>query len=212
MHDAAATPEALPPSLRASEDNAQRAALRRVCVFCGASAGTRAEYLASAKALGAGLAKRGVGVVYGGGRAGLMGAVADAALESGGEVVGVITRLLQSRELAHTGNTELHVVETMHERKMMMANRSDAFVVLPGGLGTLDEMFEILAWAQLGIHAKPVGLLNVRGYYDALWTFMDHVEREGFLRLNHRTEVLLKPDAEAMIEGLVGAVTPAIEK
>jgi uncharacterized protein (TIGR00730 family) len=131
-----------------------------------------------------------------------MGAVADAALAGGGQVIGVITRLLESRELAHTGITELRVVETMHERKMMMADLSDAFIALPGGLGTLDETFEILAWAQLGIHSKPVGLLNTAGYYDPLMVFLDQVERESFLRLNHRTEVVFEASVDKMLDRL----------
>jgi uncharacterized protein (TIGR00730 family) len=164
--------------------------LARVCVFCGASVGARPEFAHAAAELGREMARRRITLIYGGGRAGLMGAVADAALSEGGQVIGVITRLLQNRELEHKGVTSLHVVETMHERKMMMANLADAFVALPGGLGTLDELFEILAWAQLGIHSKPVGLLNTVGYYDMLASFLDHVERENFLRLNHRTALI----------------------
>jgi hypothetical protein len=182
---------------------------RRIAVFCGASDGAHAEYPHAAKEIGALLARHGIGLVYGGGRMGLMGAVADACLDGGGQVVGVITRLLQGRELAHTGCTELHIVETMHERKMMMATLADAFISLPGGLGTLDEMFEILAWAQLGIHAKPVGLLNTRGYYDTLWAFLDHMEREHFLRLNHRAEVLVDADPGSLVRRLCEAASPA---
>lgn len=180
--------------------------IRRVCVFCGASNGRRPEYPQAAAQLGRELARRNITVVYGGGRAGLMGTVADAALESGGQVIGVITRLLQNRELAHMGATELHVVDTMHERKMMMATLADAFVALPGGLGTLDELFEILAWAQLGIHSKPVGLLNTCNFYDKLWEFVDHVDSENFLRLNHRTDVIFEADATQMIERLATSV------
>ncbi len=184
--------------------SANAGAVRRIAVFCGASAGGRPDYTDAARELGEGLAARNITLVYGGGRAGLMGTVADASLTKGGQVIGVITRLLQSRELAHTGCTELHVVETMHERKMMMATLADAFIALPGGLGTLDELFEILAWAQLGIHAKPVGLLNTRAYYDKLWEFMDHVEEENFLRLNHRAQVLMDADPASMVERLAG--------
>lgn len=142
-------------------------------------------------------------LVYGGGRAGLMGAVADACLGAGGKVIGVITKLLEGRELAHTGVTELFVVDTMHERKMMMANLSDGFVALPGGLGTLDELFEILAWAQLGIHSKPVGLLNTNGFYDGLMKFLDHVNSERFLRLDHRTAVVSDSEAAGLLDKLV---------
>jgi uncharacterized protein (TIGR00730 family) len=183
-----------------------RKPIRRVCVFCGASNGKRPEYPDAAKLLGAELARRNITVVYGGGRAGLMGTVADAALDNGGQVIGVITKLLQDRELAHTGNTELHVVDTMHQRKMMMATLADAFVALPGGLGTLDELFEILAWAQLGIHSKPVGLLNTCNFYDKLWEFVDHVDQENFLRLNHRTDVIFEADVTTMIDRLATCV------
>lgn len=176
--------------------------LLRVAVFCGASNGGRPDYPKAAWELGTALADRGITVIYGGGRAGLMGAVADAALSRGGQVVGVITRLLYGRELGHEGITDLHVVETMHERKMMMATLADAFITLPGGLGTFDELFEILAWAQLGIHTKPVGLLNVNGYYDGLMTFLDHVEKENFLRLHHRTEVLFEPGVATLLDRL----------
>jgi uncharacterized protein (TIGR00730 family) len=183
-----------------------RKPIRRVCVFCGASNGKRPEYPHAAKLLGAELARRNITVVYGGGRAGLMGTVADAALDNGGQVIGIITKLLQDRELAHTGNTELHVVDTMHQRKMMMATLADAFVALPGGLGTLDELFEILAWAQLGIHSKPVGLLNTCNFYDKLWEFVDHVDQENFLRLNHRTDVIFEADVTTMIDRLATCV------
>ncbi|GJQ30350.1 MAG: putative cytokinin riboside 5'-monophosphate phosphoribohydrolase [Phycisphaerae bacterium] len=184
------------------------ASIRSVAVFCGASHGGRPEYAGAAFELGTEIAKRGMTVVYGGGRAGLMGAVADAALAAGGRVVGVITTLLEGKELGHTGIQELRVVGTMHERKMMMADLADAFIALPGGLGTLDELFEILAWAQLGIHTKPVGVLNTAGYYDALMTFLDHVEREKFLRLNHRTEMVFEHVPTAMLDRLA-SVSPA---
>ena len=171
-----------------------------ICVFCGASEGRSPAYAAAAKRLGEEMARRRITLIYGGGRAGLMGTVADAALSQGGQVIGVITRLLQNRELEHKGVTSLHVVETMHERKMMMANLADAFIALPGGLGTLDELFEILAWAQLGIHGKPVGLLNTERFYDSLMTFLDHVERESFLRLNHRTTIVDAADPGTMLD------------
>lgn len=182
--------------------------IKSIAVFCGASHGGRPDYAGQAFSLGQLLAQRGITLVYGGGRAGLMGAVADGALAGDGKVVGVITRLLEDRELGHTGITDLRVVETMHERKMMMAELADAFIALPGGLGTLDEMFEILAWAQLGIHAKPVGLLNTAGYYDSLMTFLDHVEQEKFLRLNHRTAVVFDAAIEPLLDRLT-TVEPA---
>lgn len=181
----------------------------RVCVFCGASHGGRPEYSMAAFALGRGIAARGMTLVYGGGRAGLMGAVADAALAAGGKVIGVITTLLKDRELGHTGLTNLHIVDSMHERKSMMAEQADAFIALPGGLGTLDEIFEILAWAQLGIHSKPVGLLNTLGYYEPLMAFLDQADREKFLRLNHRTQVLFESDADVMLERIIASGNPA---
>ena len=176
--------------------------IKRVCVFCGASAGRGDAYAAAARGLGRALATSGIGLVYGGGRVGLMGCVADGALEAGGEVIGVITRLLKDKELGHTEITELVVAESMHECKARMAELADAFIALPGGLGTLDELFEILAWAQLGIHSKPVGLLNTAGFYDSLMAFLDHVERESFLRLNHRTDVMFEADGVKLIEAL----------
>lgn len=179
--------------------------LQRICVFCGASHGASAQYPGDAFRLGKALAHAGIGLVYGGGRAGLMGAVADACLGAGGHVTGVITKLLESKELGHTGIQELHVVETMHERKMMMATLSDAFIALPGGLGTLDELFEILAWVQLGIHSKPVGLMNTDGYYDSLMVFLDHVEKQKFLRLNHRNTVVFEKDVDRLLAGLAAA-------
>jgi hypothetical protein len=159
----------------------QPAVLTSVCVFCGSAAGARPEYAAAARALGAELARRGQTLVYGGGHVGMMGAVADAVLAGGGQVVGVIPQHLMRPEVAHQGLTELHVVDTMHTRKRLMAERSDAFVVLPGGYGTLEEMFEVITWLQLRLHAKPVGLLNVEGYYDALLAFLRHAAGESFI-------------------------------
>jgi uncharacterized protein (TIGR00730 family) len=179
-----------------------------MAVFCGASLGAQPEYARAARALGNAIARQGGTLIYGGGRAGLMGAVADGTLEAGGRVVGVITRLLVDKELGHKGIQELKVVETMHERKMEMANLADMFIALPGGLGTMDEMFEILAWAQLGIHSKPVGLLNTSGYYEPLMAFLDQMERESFLRLNHRTEIVFESDVGRLLEKLA-ACSPA---
>lgn len=158
--------------------------LARICVFCGAAKGHNPAFAAAAQALGAELAQRGQELVYGGGRVGLMGEVADAVLAHKGKAIGVITKLLETRELAHRGVQRLEVVETMHERKMMMAGLADGFVAMPGGLGTFDELFEILAWAQLGIHHKPVGLLNVDGFFDPILALLTHIEHEGFLRLD----------------------------
>jgi uncharacterized protein (TIGR00730 family) len=156
--------------------------VQRVCVFCGASSGRRAAYAAAARTFGALLAERGLGLVYGGGRVGLMGAVADGALAGGGEVIGVIPQELVDRELAHGGLTELRVVGSLHERKALMAELSDAFVALPGGFGTLDELMEQLTWAQLGLHRKPVGLLDVEGYWAPLIALARHATEEGFVR------------------------------
>ncbi len=200
--EAPSRPTNLPPSPSVTS---RTPALTRVCVFCGAADGSRPEYKRAATVLGETLASRGITLVYGGGSMGLMGAVADGALSRGGTVVGVITTLLRSRELAHQGLSELHIVETMHERKMMMAERSEAFVVLPGGFGTLDEMFEITAWSQLGIHEKPIGLLDVNGYYDSLLRFLDHCEGEGFLRLSHREQYRSAGDPVSLIDLLDSA-------
>jgi uncharacterized protein (TIGR00730 family) len=166
------------------------AALNRVCVFCGSAVGARPEYADAATALAGELARRGLGLVYGGGSVGLMGVLADAALAAGAEVIGVIPRGLATRELAHPGLTELRVVASMHERKATMASLSTGFVALPGGLGTLEETLEVLTWSQLGIHAKPVALLDVAGYYAGLRQLLAHAVREGFLRPEYAGLVL----------------------
>ncbi len=177
--------------------------VRAVCVFCGSSSGIRGKYAEAARRLGEALAGRGLGVVTGAGHVGLMGVLADATLVAGGRVVGVIPQALVERELAHRGLSELHVVETMHQRKALMADLSDAFVALPGGYGTLDELFEILTWAQLGIHRKPVGLLNVAGYFDPLLAWIDRAVREGFLRSEHRQVLLVSRDVGELLETLL---------
>lgn len=155
--------------------------LKRICVFAGSSKGVRPEYQEAARALGHALGARGIGVVYGAGGIGLMGVLADAVIEKGGEITGVIPDKLMDMEVAHEGITELRVVRTMHERKALMAELSDGFIVLPGGLGTLEETMEMITWLQLGYHDKPVGLLNVRGYYDPLLVFFRHMNEEGFI-------------------------------
>ncbi len=155
--------------------------MKRICVFAGSSKGVRPEYREAARVLGHALCERGIGVVYGAGGIGLMGVLADAVLESGGEVTGVIPDKLMDMEVAHEGITELRVVRTMHERKALMAELSDGFITLPGGLGTLEETMEMITWLQLGYHEKPVGLLNVRGYYDPLLGFLRHTREEGFI-------------------------------
>ncbi len=172
----------------------------RVCVFCGASAGVDARYVAAARAVGEGLARRGIGLVYGGGRVGLMGAVAEAALSAGGEVIGVIPQGLVDRELAHPGLSELLVVDTLHERKAAMAERADAFIALPGGLGTLEELAEVVSWAQLELHAKPIGLLDVGDYWDLLLAWLDMAVAEGFVAPAHRRLVARAASLDALLD------------
>jgi uncharacterized protein (TIGR00730 family) len=161
--------------------------LSSLCVFCGSNAGAHPAYLEAAEAVGRGLAQRGLRVVYGGGKVGMMGAVADAARAEGGEVIGVIPQSIFDLEIGHTGLDDLRVVGSMHERKALMAELSDAFIALPGGIGTLEEVFEVYTWAQLGIHAKPLGLIDVAGYYQPLVAFLDHAVQERFLRAETRT-------------------------
>ena len=161
--------------------------LSSLCVFCGSNAGAQPVYLEAAEAVGRGLAQRGLRVVYGGGQVGMMGAVADAARAAGGEVVGVIPQAIFDLEIGHTGIDDLRVVGSMHERKALMAELSDAFIALPGGIGTLEELFEVYTWAQLGIHSKPLGLIDVAGYYQPLVGFLDHAVQERFLRPETRT-------------------------
>lgn len=186
--------------------------MRRLCIFCGSSLGGRGAFADAARAMGAELARRGIAVVYGGGRVGLMGVVADATLAAGGEVIGVIPRALATRELAHDALTDLRVVGTMHERKALMAELADAFVALPGGLGTFEEFCEILTWAQLGIHSKPCALLNVEGYYDPLLSLFDHAVAERFVRPEHRALVLAESDPGRLLEALKRFRAPSIKK
>ncbi|HEU5320024.1 MAG TPA: TIGR00730 family Rossman fold protein [Methylomirabilota bacterium] len=186
--------------------------MKRICVFCGSSAGVRPEYAEAAREVAAELVGRGLGLVYGGGAVGLMGVLADAALAAGGEVIGVIPRPLASRELAHAGLTELHVVASMHERKATMARLVDGFVALPGGLGTLEETLEILTWAQLGIHTKPVGVLNVGGYYDGLRRFLRHAVAEGFVRPQYAALLLFAERPAQMLDRLAGWRPPALPR
>ncbi|HEV8401436.1 MAG TPA: TIGR00730 family Rossman fold protein [Candidatus Limnocylindrales bacterium] len=181
--------------------------MRRICVFCGASPGRRPAYLELATSVGSGLAARGIGLVYGGGRVGMMGAVADAALASGGDVIGVIPRGLVDRELAHPGVTELRVVETLHERKAVMSELADGFIALPGGLGTLEELAEVASWAQLGLHAKPIGLLGPDGYWDALAGWLDHAVDEGFVAPGHRALVVIDRDLDTLLARFAGGST-----
>jgi uncharacterized protein (TIGR00730 family) len=184
----------------------------RFCVFCGSSTGLNPAFAESARALGAELARRGIGVVYGGGNVGLMGVLADAALGAGGEVIGVIPRGLVARELAHGDITKLHVVGSMHERKALMARLSDAFIALPGGFGTLEEFCEAVTWTQLGVHAKPCGLLNVDGFYDALLAFFSHALGEQFLRPTHSEIVVSDADPLTLIDRLQAWTPPAVAR
>lgn len=183
-----------------------------MCVFCGSSSGDRPVFLEAARHLGATLAQRGYGLVYGGARVGLMGAVADAVLQAGGDVVGVIPQALAAKEIAHDGLTELVVVDSMHQRKAEMAARADGFIALPGGMGTLEELFEVLTWAQLGIHRKPCGVLDVDGYYGALLGFLDAAVERGFLRSRHRQLLQVSTSAEALLDAFEAYQPPDLPK
>ncbi len=185
---------------------------KRICVFAGSSPGKRPEYAEAAQQLGEELCARGYDLVYGGGGVGLMGAVADSVLGNGGQVIGVIPEALAEKEVAHRGLTELHVVASMHERKALMAELSNAFIALPGGLGTLEELFEVLTWMQLGIHAKPGGLINVGGYFNGLLEFISHAVAEKFLMQEHRSMILADSNIEALLDALEAFVPPSVEK
>lgn len=186
--------------------------MRRVCVFCGSSAGAKPAYAEAARATGRLIAQRGLGLVYGGGDVGLMGILANAALDAGGEVIGVIPEALMRMEVGHPNLTALHVVATMHERKAMMAELSDGFVALPGGIGTLEELFEVWTWGQLGLHPKPLGFLDVAGYYDHLHAFLDHTVAEGFLKERHRAMVAMDSDPAALLDRLAAYRPPDMVK
>jgi uncharacterized protein (TIGR00730 family) len=183
----------------------------RVCVFCGSRSGDSPIYAETAHILGTLLAVRGHGLVYGGGNIGLMGLIADAALDAGGEVIGVIPQHLLEREVAHAHLTQLHVVDSMHTRKALMADLSDLFVAAPGGFGTLDELCEILTWAQLGLHHKPCGLLNVAGYFDPLLAMFDQATREGFLSAPHRQLIISDEDPIRLLDRLTAGATTGSE-
>jgi len=184
----------------------------RICVFAGSSPGARPEYAAAAAALGALLAKSGITVVFGGGSVGLMGVTATAALEAGGEVIGIIPAELDRREVAFDGLTELHVVDSMHERKAKMADLAEAFILLPGGFGSIEEFVEVLTWNQLGIHAKPCGVLDVLGYWQPFLAMIDHGVQERFLRDEHRAMVLSSSDPVELLEQLTSTAMPAVPK
>ena len=173
---------------------------KRLCVFCGSSHGANPAYAEAAKTAGNELARRGIGLVYGGGNVGLMGVIADAVLAAGGDVIGVIPEALMAKEVGHRGLPDLRVVKTMHERKALMAELSDGFVALPGGVGTFEEFFEIVTWAQLGLHSKPCALLNVNGFYDPLLRLMDHAIAERFVKPKQRDLVLVDADFSALLD------------
>jgi len=183
--------------------------VKRICVFCGANAGRDRVYLEAATATGNALARAGIGVVYGGAGIGLMGAVADAALAAGGEVIGIIPRNLVEREVAHRGAVDLRIVESMHERKALMADLSAGFIALPGGIGTLEELFEVWTWAHLGLHRKPCALLDTAGFYRGLADFLGHVDREGFLRGGVRDMLLIDDDIERLLDRMRDYRAPA---
>jgi len=187
-------------------------AISSLCVYCGSSPGRQPAYLAAARVLAGALARRGIRLVYGGARVGVMGALADAALAAGGSVTGVIPRALAGKEIAHGGLSELIVTESMHSRKTIMAERSDACIALPGGIGTLEELFEAWTWTQLGFHRKPCGLLNVAGYFDALIQFVDHSVAEGYLLPIHRDILQVDADADALLDRLETYRAPDVPK
>ena len=187
-------------------------ALRSICVFCGSNPGTNPAYVAAARDVGRALGERGVRVVYGGGRVGMMGALADATRAAGGKVTGIIPRDLVEREIGHEGLDDLRVVGSMHERKALMADMADGFIALPGGIGTLEELFEVYTWAQLGIHAKPIGLLDVAGYYAGLVAFLDHVVGQGFLRTETRDALAVAGDLDGLLEAMAAARMGTVHK
>jgi uncharacterized protein (TIGR00730 family) len=186
--------------------------MKSVCVFAGSSSGARAEYAAGARELGRALAARGIDLVYGGARVGLMGALADEVLLAGGRAIGVMPESLVAKEVAHRGLTQLHVVKTMHERKAMMSDLAQGFIALPGGMGTLDELFEIVTWAQLGMHVKPCGVLNLQGYFDRLLAFIEHSVAERFVRPEHGSMILVGRTAGDLLDAMSSHRPPIVEK
>jgi hypothetical protein len=186
--------------------------MKSICVYCGSSPGRVEAYADAARSLAAALVERNIRLVYGGAGVGIMGVLADKVLELGGEVVGVIPEALVKMEVAHDNLTELHVTGSMHERKMLMAELSDGFIALPGGIGTLEEIFEIWTWTQLGLHQKPCGLLNIAGYYDALIGFLDHAAAEQFIKPVHRAMLIVERDAGVMLNRFAGYTPPVVEK
>ena len=186
--------------------------MNRLCVYCGSSSGSSKVYLSAARELGKLLVQQEIGLVYGGSSLGIMGAIADTMLEGGGHVTGIIPNALHGKEIAHTGLTELHVVDSMHERKSLMAVLSDGFIAMPGGFGTLEEIIEVITWGQLGFHEKPCGLLNVAGYFDQLLAFLDHSQAQGFVHAEHRRMLLVADTPAGLLEQFEAYVPPKVEK
>jgi uncharacterized protein (TIGR00730 family) len=186
--------------------------LKKLCVFCGSSFGSDPAYAKAANDLAIAITKRGIGLVYGGSRVGLMGEIADAVIKANGDVIGVITKDLVDREVANHGLSDLRIVGSMHERKSLMAEISDGFVALPGGFGTLEEIFEVITWAQLNFHSKPCGLLNVHGYYDNLLKFLDHSVNEEFIEPENREMIIIDNDPESLLERFLNYKAPKVDK
>lgn len=186
--------------------------MKNVCVFCGSNAGRRETYVAAARQLGQAMARMNLGLVYGGARVGVMGAIADSVLAAGGKVVGVMPDFLVEKEVAHEGLTAMHVVDSMNARKQLMGDLSDGFIALPGGFGTLDEFFEVVTWTQLNMHTKPCGLLDVDGYYRKLADFLDHAAAEQFIHTAHRAMILIDDDPDALLARLASFRGPVVKK
>jgi uncharacterized protein (TIGR00730 family) len=186
--------------------------VKRICVYCGSNPGKSAEFLESARSLARELVRRDICLVYGGASVGIMGEIADTVLAGGGEVIGVIPQALVDKEVSHAGLTELKIVGSMHERKEIMADISEGFIALPGGLGTIEEIFEVLTWAQLGFHKKPCALLNIKGYYDKLIQFLTHAVAEGFIANPHREMLLVEEEPHRLLEIMAAYSAPAVDK
>lgn len=186
--------------------------MKRICVYCGSSSGELPAYLESARILARELVKHDIGLVYGGASVGLMGEIADTVLEAGGEVIGVIPQSLVEKEVSHHGLTELKIVSSMHERKSIMAEISDGFIALPGGLGTIEELFEMLTWSQLGFHRKPCAILNVANYYDKLSLFLEHAVEQGFIKNIHREMLLVEEEPKKLLKVMATYKSPIVDK
>lgn len=186
--------------------------MKRICVYCGSSPGRQPEFAAAARTLGQVLVERGLGLVYGGAQIGIMGQIADTVLGGGGEVIGIMPKSLADREIFHTGLTKLEIVDSMHQRKALMADYSDGFIALPGGLGTIEEIFEVLTWAQLGFHKKPCGLLNVNGYFDHLTAFLNNAVAQGFVNTASRSMLMTEAEPGQLLDRFAGYEAPVVSK